>query len=368
MSRKRRKEIKHHLTEDELDEKLAEADDDEIVRRLTFLKNIYQGDLIKEAANRVGRSESTGGRWADRWNEGGLEGLAPSFGGGRPPKLDDQEQEQLIERLRDGQPWKSQEIQHLLNQEFDVEYHSNYLADFLHELGLSYSIPRTKRPSRPDNAEEIIDERVDDALDEDETGNAEPHNKREGDEEGGWELDDDISTDGGTVVGFFDASHPQPWDNSRRVWYVDDPHIERPLVRLDEPAVGFYALNGESVITFPENQTKERICEVLEVIREQNPTGRILLVLDNLFSHTCEYTRRRATQLGIDLVFLPVGSPDLNPIELVWKSLKWEASPVIVESAEEFRALVSGLFERLTKRVSFAEKWIDRFLDLQKLS
>ena len=123
MSRKRRKEIKHHLTEDELDEKLAEADDDEIVRRLTFLKNIYQGDLIKEAANRVGRSESTGGRWADRWNEGGLEGPAPSFGGGRPPKLDDQEQEQLIERLRDGQPWKSQEIQHLLNQEFDIEYH-----------------------------------------------------------------------------------------------------------------------------------------------------------------------------------------------------------------------------------------------------
>ena len=140
------------------------------------------------------------------------------------------------------------------------------------------------------------------------------------------------------------------------------------MVRLDEPAVGFYALNGESVITFPEDQTKERICEVLEVIREQNPTGRILLVLDNLFSHTCEYTRRRATQLGIDLVFLPVGSPDLNPIESVWKSLKWEASPMIVESAEEFRALVSGLFERLTSRVSFAGKWIDRFLDLQKLS
>ena len=83
------KGIKHHLTEDELDEMLAEADDDEIVRRLTFLKNVYQGDLIKEAANRVGRSESTG----DRWNEAGLEGLAPSFGGGRPPKLDDQEQE-----------------------------------------------------------------------------------------------------------------------------------------------------------------------------------------------------------------------------------------------------------------------------------
>ncbi len=54
----------------------------------------------------------------------------------------------------------------------------------------------------------------------------------------------------------------------------------------------------------------------------ENPASRILLVLDNHFAHTCEYTRRRAHNLGIDFVFLPVGSPDINPIEQVWKSLK----------------------------------------------
>jgi transposase len=53
-------------------------------------------------------------------------------------------------------------------------------------------------------------------------------------------------------------------------------------------------------------------------------------------------------------VFIPVGSPDLNPIEPVWKSLQWEASPLIVESAEEFRVLVTDLFERLIDRVGFA--------------
>ena len=121
-----------------------------------------------------------------------------------------------------------------------------------------------------------------------------------------------------------------------------------------EPTVGFYALNGASVVEFPENQEKEQICECLERIREQNSVERILLVWDNFSSHICPYTRRRAHQLGIDFVFLPVGSPDLNPIEPVWKSLRWEASPLIVESAEEFRALVTGLFERLTNRVSFA--------------
>ncbi len=80
-------------------------------------------------------------------------------------------------------------------------------------------------------------------------------------------------------------------------------------------------------------------------------------------------TRKRAHQLGIDFVFLPVGSPDINPIEQVWKSLKWEALPLIVESAAEYRTLLTQLFKQLTGRLSFAASWIDNHLSefLQKL-
>lgn len=246
MERSRRKEIKRHLSEEEIDELLREAEDDHRLRRLGFLKNLYQGDSIPEAADREGRSAATGDRWAEAWNEGGVEELMPSFGGGRPPKLDEDEQEELIEMLRDGQPWKSQEIQHLLKEEFGVEYSRNYLGTFLRNLGLSYAKPRPKRPHQP-------------------------HNKREGENDDGWVVEDDVCTDGGTVLGFFDESKPQPYDNSRRIWYVDDPHIERPLVKTDDSAVGFYALNGENLVTFKETEEKERICEVLEKIREQNP-------------------------------------------------------------------------------------------------
>jgi hypothetical protein len=139
----------------------------------------------------------------------------PCFGGRPPPKLDEDEQEELLELLREGQPWKSQEIQHLLKEEFDVEYHPDYLGKVLRKLGLSYAKPRPKRPSRPENPEEMLDERVDDALDEE--PNDEPHNKREGDDEDGWIVDKDVCTDGGTVIGFLGESQPQPYDNSRRV-------------------------------------------------------------------------------------------------------------------------------------------------------
>jgi len=130
-------------------------------------------------------------------------------------------------------------------------------------------------------------------------------------------------------------------------------------VKVDTPAAGFYALNGESVLSFPPNQEKEQICACFKERREQNPGTRILLVLDNFSLHICKYTRKRAHELGIDLVFLPVGSPHLNPIEPVWKSLKWESSPLIVDGEDEYRTLLNDLFDQLTEKLSFTSSWID---------
>ena len=143
----RRKEIVWHRTEAEIDRLLASANDAELLRRLVFLKNLARGDTIKEAAERVGRSEATGDRWANAWNDGGLEGLAPEYGGGRPPKLDEHQRQELLETLRDGQPWTPQEIQDLLAEEFDVEYHPTYQSAFLRTLGLSYSRSQTTQQS-----------------------------------------------------------------------------------------------------------------------------------------------------------------------------------------------------------------------------
>jgi transposase len=178
MERSRRKEIKCHLSEDEIDELLCDARDDHRLRRLGFLKNLYRGDSIPEAADREGRSAATGDRWAEAWNEGGLEELMPDFGGGRPPKLDEQQQEELIEMLRDDQPRKSQEIHHLLREEFGVEYSPNYLGTFLRDLGLSRVDSRSQRSPRWESMDE-----------------------------GGWIVDDDARTDGGVC----EMSKPHPY-------------------------------------------------------------------------------------------------------------------------------------------------------------
>ena len=51
-----------------------------------------------------------------------------------------------------------------------------------------------------------------------------------------WTVDDDVRTDVGTTVGFFDISHPQPWDNSQRLYTVTEPTLTRLLVKINTPA------------------------------------------------------------------------------------------------------------------------------------
>ena len=51
MAKDRRKEIVRHLSEDDLDRLLAETDDDKISKRLTFVKRLYKGATLEDAAD-----------------------------------------------------------------------------------------------------------------------------------------------------------------------------------------------------------------------------------------------------------------------------------------------------------------------------
>lgn len=158
-----------------------------------------------------------------------------------------------------------------------------------------------------------------------------------------------------------------PTDNKHRLWGFGTPRLLKHMPDVKTTAAGFYAVNGKSVLRSLESLEQERIGDMFEAIREQNPRGRILLVLDNSSSHICDYTREKAAELGIVLVFLPVASPHLQPIEPVWGKLKHDLSPLSTESADHFRALVEKTFLDLTRRLSFAADWLDRFIDVNRL-
>ena len=71
--------------------------------------------------------------------------------------------------------------------------------------------------------------------------------------------------------------------------------------------------------------TAETVCELLRKIAIAKLATPITLVLDNAAYQRCQLVRDLAQQLGIELLFLPSYSPNLNLIERLWKFVKKQA-------------------------------------------
>jgi transposase len=68
----------------------------------------------------------------------------------------------------------------------------------------------------------------------------------------------------------------------------------------------------------------ESVCALLQAVAAASVGRPITLVLDNARYQKCAVVRDLAQQLGIELLYLPSYSPNLNLIERVWKFVKGE--------------------------------------------
>lgn len=132
--------------------------------------------------------------------------------------------------------------------------------------------------------------------------------------------------------------------------------------KLRANSFGFYALNGNSVIDFKERSTKENVCEFLSTIKNSNSGKRIIVILDNFRSHRAKDTLHFAAANDIELVYLPPYSPDLNPIEFIWKSIKRVISCNFVADIEHMRNMIAAAFLKHSSELSFAKSWMKQFL------
>ncbi|MHC1567757.1 MAG: transposase, partial [Candidatus Syntropharchaeia archaeon] len=115
-------------------------------------------------------------------------------------------------------------------------------------------------------------------------------------------------------------------------WSFNKPSVKKNTTKMRANTFGFYAINGKSVVDFKENSKKKSVCEFLERMREK-------------------------------MVLVPPYSPDLNPIEQIWRAIKRVLSLLFIRTLEELKEVISNSFYRLTHRISFAEKWIEKFLN-----
>lgn len=130
-------------------------------------------------------------------------------------------------------------------------------------------------------------------------------------------------------------------EGKRKVFFVDAAHFvmgavvgmlwcfERVFVRgasgrqrynvlgaVDSQTKKITTVTNETYITAP------TVCTLLAKLKRQNPEIPITLVLDNARYQKCRLVTARATELGIELLYLPAYSPNLNIIERLWKFVK----------------------------------------------
>jgi len=198
------------------------------------------------------------------------------------------------------------------------------------KMKLPYGKPFTVDKRRPENAEEIMAKN----------------------------LKDKLEGEGGIILVFMDESSFYSSPSTVRVFNPAKLPVERTREKI--VVFGGLAVNGQSVVIVRRSSNRWSFIDFLKALREANPTGRILLILDNAPYHWAAEARLTARELGIKLCYLPPYSPDLNPIEYLWKDLKrhfaFQTFKTIKEQVEEaFLELANG------RRYTYTKAWLEKF-------
>ena len=80
-----------------------------------------------------------------------------------------------------------------------------------------------------------------------------------------------------------------------------------------------------------------------------------IVVMDNLSSHKSARITKMITGCGATLKYLPVYSPDLNPIEKMWSKMKAILRRIKARTAEELTEAIKTALEAVTSQD--AEAW-----------
>jgi transposase len=95
----------------------------------------------------------------------------------------------------------------------------------------------------------------------------------------------------------------------------------------------------------------ESVCALLHAVAAASVGLPITLVLDNARYQKCALVQGLAESLGIELLYLPGYSPNLNLIERLWKFVRKESlNSIYYESFEGFTTAIDGCLDNLSTK------------------
>lgn len=281
-----------------------------------------------EAASAIARfffvDESTVRLWLKDYEEQGPDDFTKSKNSGKPSSLDDKQEEALKAELESRLYRTTREIIQFVQRRFQVTFSLSGMTKLLHRLGFSYKKPKGV-PAKAKLQEQL-----------------EFIKKLEG-----------IVPN--SLVFFGDSTHPTLNAKLATGWIKKgaDFEVKTSSGRHRVNVNGAIEVNSLQVIARTCQAVNEgSILELLRAIRQKNPKSEnVFLVLDNATYNKTNAVRSLAEELSIRLLYLPAYSPNLNPIERLWKFMKSEVlGNTHFDGLPDFRAAITNFFRTIRHR------------------
>jgi len=129
---------------------------------------------------------------------------------------------------------------------------------------------------------------------------------------------------GQRVVFFMDAAHFVYAPFLALVWCFTRVFVKAPSGHQRLNVLAALHATTKEIVTVQNLTyvTAETVCELLRLLAGTQPALPITIVLDNARYQKCALVQDLARSLGIELLYLPAYSPNLNLIERFWKWVK----------------------------------------------
>lgn len=321
---------------------IATDRDSKFLFRVTMVNLILSGIKPSELSNYCGVDERTLSGWVAKVDNDGFESLRAVKQTGRPSKLSNEQKEKIKGVIQEDPSvygytnWDGPSLSDFISKEFDVEYSIRACQKLFHELGFSLIRPQTY-PSlnEPDeDAREAFKERV-----------------------------AEVFSDPSTILVFQDEVHFSIQSTITRGWAPkgSEPKVKSYPGRKNASYSGFVVPEtGQLWVDRPDWFNFETTVASLRGFLTECPPEegrRYCIVMDNAPWHKKARRLFRENKDGefddilekAEFLFLPPYSPDLNPIEQVWRiTRRMKTHNRFFRSLEVLKDAVDGFFDELS--------------------
>ncbi len=251
--------------------------------------------------------------------------------GGSESRLDDEMTAELISHLEQHTYHQAQDIADYIYARWSIQYSVPGLNKWLHRNGFSYKKPK----GVPYKADEQLQK------------NFIKKYRRLKTVSGGKEP-----------ILFMDSVHPSQATKLSYGWIRtgETKQVETTASRTRMNLIGVIKLNdlSSTIVRQYDTINAQSIIEYLHVIRSEYKSGkRLHLILDRAGYHRAKEVKKEAKKLNIKLHYLPAYSPNLNPIERLWKVMNEKVrNNRFFKSAKDFKRAIWEFFDNILPNIA----------------